>query len=93
MIALTPQILITFSILMARFERNNTSNLVPSTTLTKIFPAKSTGHQFWGAFKSPHVVMLSAAQFSSANNISSLAYFTPTSECYLSVCHSFLPYT
>ncbi|KAA1079186.1 hypothetical protein PGT21_003013 [Puccinia graminis f. sp. tritici] len=71
------------TILIARLERNNGSNTVSSTTLTERFPAKSTSQQVWEAFKSPHVIMLSAAQFASANNISSLAYFTPT------IIHSF----
>ncbi|POW01469.1 hypothetical protein PSHT_12528 [Puccinia striiformis] len=42
------------------------------------YPAKSTILQVWEAFKSPHVILLSIAQFGCASNIYSLAYFAPT---------------
>ena len=66
------------TILIERLERNVMTSLASSAILDENHPAKSTSQQVWEAFKSPRVVMLSIAQFASANNIASLAYFTPT---------------
>ncbi|EHS63238.1 hypothetical protein PGTUg99_005364 [Puccinia graminis f. sp. tritici] len=66
------------SIVVSRLQSNDISNLASPTSFTKEFPAKSTSQQFWEALKSPHVVILTAAHFFSAFNISSLAYFSPT---------------
>ncbi|POW04086.1 hypothetical protein PSTT_10632, partial [Puccinia striiformis] len=56
----------------------SSTSFTSSATYIQRYPAKSTILQVWEAFKSPHVILLSIAQFGCASNIYSLAYFAPT---------------
>ncbi|WAR56602.1 hypothetical protein PtB15_7B451 [Puccinia triticina] len=49
-----------------------------SLTSIQEFSPKSTKYQVLAAFKSPHVILMSVAQFASTSNIYGLGYFTPT---------------
>ncbi|WAQ86731.1 hypothetical protein PtA15_7A459 [Puccinia triticina] len=51
---------------------------IASVTSIQKFSPKSTKFQIRAAFKSPHVILMSLAQFASTSNIFSLGYFTPT---------------
>ncbi|KAA1102875.1 hypothetical protein PGTUg99_036908 [Puccinia graminis f. sp. tritici] len=53
-------------------------SLTSPTTPIQKYPGKSTKAQICDAFKSPHVILMSIAQFASTSNIYSVAYFTPT---------------
>ncbi|OAV94823.1 hypothetical protein PTTG_06219 [Puccinia triticina 1-1 BBBD Race 1] len=68
--------------LVSRLKAVGKPSSACSLTSVQEFSPKSTKYQVLAAFKSPHVILMSVAQFASTSNIYGLGYFTPTAHVF-----------